>query len=235
MSIQEKRQLREQLILEHAIDLIEEIGFFSMKMSDLAKRAKLSVGTLYSHYPCKEDLLIALSIQFSELHMQWFKESQQYGDTPAERLIAACLIDLNYTHENTALSELTHLSMAPSIWQRASPLLADRLHRFFREAWAMFSGMVQEAAPEFGRESFSDQETRSINIGSWSMAVGIDVLTFSSFVESDTANFAQNEDGQDIWATIFIENVARHMAGWGWTEPNPIVKAQEIFTRIQNN
>ncbi|MCK0068955.1 TetR/AcrR family transcriptional regulator [Kordiimonas laminariae] len=235
MSIQEKRQQREQLILDHAISLIEEAGFFSMKMSDLAKRAKLSVGTLYSHYPCKEDLLIALAIKFSEQHLEWFKNSQKFGNTPAEKLIAACLNDMVETADQVAMSELAHLSMAPSIWKRASPLLTDRLHSFFNEAWQLFSNLVAEAAPEFGRDAFTEKENRSLNLGCWSLAVGIDALTFSSIIESETANVTQTNFAREDWGAIFIENLAKHLTGWGWTEPNPIEKVTEIFDTIQNS
>ena len=80
--MREKRQQRELEILEQAQTLVEEVGFFDMKMSELAKRSKLSVGTLYSHYPCKEDLLIALAVRHAEEHVSMFRAFAEFGETP---------------------------------------------------------------------------------------------------------------------------------------------------------
>lgn len=58
----EKRQKREELILDGAGELIADVGFFELKMSDLARTCGISVGTLYGHFASKEDLLIGLAV-----------------------------------------------------------------------------------------------------------------------------------------------------------------------------
>jgi AcrR family transcriptional regulator len=59
----EKRQKREEMILDRAQDQVAEFGFLDLKMSDLAKAADLSVGTLYAHFASKEDLLLGIAIR----------------------------------------------------------------------------------------------------------------------------------------------------------------------------
>ena len=53
---QEKILAREELILEVAKQKISSEGFFNLRMSDVAKEAKISVGTLYTHFVSIEDL-----------------------------------------------------------------------------------------------------------------------------------------------------------------------------------
>ena len=58
---QEKLRIREEMIISKVSSLIIEEGFFNLRMSDVAKNAKVSMGTLYSHFSSKEDLLIGIS------------------------------------------------------------------------------------------------------------------------------------------------------------------------------
>lgn len=60
MSIKNKmNELKKELLLEEASKQFEEVGYEHMKVADLAKTAKVSVGTIYSIFDSKEGLYIA--------------------------------------------------------------------------------------------------------------------------------------------------------------------------------
>jgi len=60
MSIKDKmNELKKELLLEEASKQFEDIGYEQMKIADLAKRAKVSVGTIYSLFNSKEGLYLA--------------------------------------------------------------------------------------------------------------------------------------------------------------------------------
>jgi len=60
MSIKEKmNELKKELLLEEASKQFEEIGYEQMKVADLAKITKVSVGTIYSIFGSKEGLYFA--------------------------------------------------------------------------------------------------------------------------------------------------------------------------------
>ena len=54
---------RTQAILDAANAIIDEGGFEDMRMSDVAKRAGMAVGTLYLYFPSKHDIMRALGAQ----------------------------------------------------------------------------------------------------------------------------------------------------------------------------
>jgi AcrR family transcriptional regulator len=60
MSKEKKYQIRNQNIIETAEKLIKQKGYYSFKISDISDELEIAKGTIYNHYPSKEDLLFAL-------------------------------------------------------------------------------------------------------------------------------------------------------------------------------
>ena len=52
---------REQCLVDAALELAADVGFMGMSMADLARQAEYATGTLYKHFDCKEDLLMAMT------------------------------------------------------------------------------------------------------------------------------------------------------------------------------
>lgn len=55
-----QREEREQLILQAAEELFLEHGFYETSIDDIAARVGIAKGTVYLHFPSKEDLALAL-------------------------------------------------------------------------------------------------------------------------------------------------------------------------------
>lgn len=61
ISLKEKQRLeREALILQAAEEVLEERGYYATSMEEIAARVGIAKGTIYGHFPGKEDLVIAL-------------------------------------------------------------------------------------------------------------------------------------------------------------------------------
>ena len=117
----EKRQNREELILDNAGKLISEVGFFELKISDLAKMCGISVGTLYGHFASKEDLLIGLAVMAGAKRAQKFDIARNHDGSAIEKYIIASLLDLRFSIDHPQLFEAEYLALAPSVWKRATP------------------------------------------------------------------------------------------------------------------
>jgi AcrR family transcriptional regulator len=69
LSLKEKQRLeREALILQAAEEVLEEKGYYATSMDEIAARVGIAKGTIYGHFPGKEDLVVALL----ERNMQTF-------------------------------------------------------------------------------------------------------------------------------------------------------------------
>src|ERR671927_1349789 len=55
-----QRREREELILEAAEALLAEKGYHAMAMEEIAARVGIAKGTVYLHFPSKDDLVVAL-------------------------------------------------------------------------------------------------------------------------------------------------------------------------------
>jgi TetR/AcrR family fatty acid metabolism transcriptional regulator len=61
VSLKEKqRQEREELILQAAEEVLLEHGYYETSIDEIASRVGIAKGTVYLHFPSKEDLVIAI-------------------------------------------------------------------------------------------------------------------------------------------------------------------------------
>lgn len=60
MSKEKKYRIRNQSIIETAEKLIKQKGYHHFRISDISDELDIAKGTIYNHYPSKEDLLFAL-------------------------------------------------------------------------------------------------------------------------------------------------------------------------------
>jgi AcrR family transcriptional regulator len=54
-------------IIATSMELIAEIGYFALTTNEVARRAKVSIGSLYSYFSDKKDIMLACMEQYHEL------------------------------------------------------------------------------------------------------------------------------------------------------------------------
>jgi AcrR family transcriptional regulator len=85
-SLKEKqRQERETLILEAAEEVLMEKGYYETSMDEIAARVGIAKGTVYLHFPSKEDLVVAIFQRDMERLLQLIKETISSSLTPREK------------------------------------------------------------------------------------------------------------------------------------------------------
>lgn len=80
-----RRQMLREEILEAAAVLLSEKGYATMSMDELAARVGVSKPTLYTHFPTKNDLVVAASICLME-HVVADFENDRAGRSPLDHL-----------------------------------------------------------------------------------------------------------------------------------------------------
>lgn len=88
-SLKEKqRQERTDLILQAAEEVLLEKGYHETSMDEIASRVGIAKGTLYLHFPSKEDLVFALFGRDLEVFLGVVKQLTVSTLTPQEKLKA---------------------------------------------------------------------------------------------------------------------------------------------------
>ena len=213
----EKALARERLILDRAWQLVASEGFLALKVSELAKLAEVSIGTLYVHFASKEDLIVAMAMDAWKGMEQVLVRALEYEETPIRCLLAFSIMAHRYNIDNPIRFEASQLAAVPSIWQRAS---AARQQQVPESCDAFEKRLTPEitAAIDNGDLRADGELQRQIDAighGLWAVSIGNAYINYVITPESMREEHAFRLE----------RDVRRHIIalfkGYGWSEPNP--------------
>jgi len=88
-SLKEKqRREREELILQAAEEVFQEKGYYEASMDEIAARVGIAKGTIYTHFPGKEELVIELFNRSMQRLLDGVEVISKTGQTPRAKLEA---------------------------------------------------------------------------------------------------------------------------------------------------
>ena len=79
---------REELVLDVARGMLLEGGYLGLTMDRIAAATEYSKGTIYQHFPNKEEILAALAIQTATVRSDLFERASRFRGRPRERMVA---------------------------------------------------------------------------------------------------------------------------------------------------
>ena len=152
MSIKNKiNELKKELLLEEASKMFEEVGYEQMKVADLAKVAKVSVGTIYAIFNLKEGLY------FSYLEHQinnFFKELESKitnNSSPNEKI--KIFIELKFSYYTKKKKAIEHSATN-------NPLFFNTLAKEHSKAFEKIYLFLQECFMELNPKIDKEKATR---------------------------------------------------------------------------
>ena len=90
MTRKERRyQEREAQILHVARSLLREHGLAQLTMDRIGDVINYSTAVVYQHFPCKEEIVLALAIQSALIRLKLHERVLQFKGNPRERIIAS--------------------------------------------------------------------------------------------------------------------------------------------------
>src|SRR5947209_8063247 len=109
ISLKEKqRREREELIIRAAEEVFQEKGYYETSMDEVAARVGIAKGTIYSHFPGKEELVIAIFRRDMQKFLEGIEGVIATEQTPKAKLEA--LLHFIYTglysHQMRLLSSM---------------------------------------------------------------------------------------------------------------------------------
>ncbi|MDX8412451.1 MAG: TetR/AcrR family transcriptional regulator [Mariprofundales bacterium] len=216
----EKREQREHEIIDKSIQLLSQQGFLSLRMSDIAQAAQYSMGTIYSHFESKEDLLIACAHTLVLEHQLLIQTIQQRPIPAIEQIIATAQCNWLISMHHPDLIEIDNLSLMPSVWRRATRQRADQLNQLHVVLASTFLAIVEQAIADnlHGYQHLEAAEksqlAHTLTHGMWGLCVGL-----ASTAQSGYASNLCPKNSDENHAH-FTTNYANFLKGYGWQEPN---------------
>ena len=222
MQRREKREIREREIIGTSLMLLAERGFLDVRMADIARETGNSMGTIYSHFESKEDLIVACAYALTLEHRTLIEEIRWQPVPAIEKIIAVAHCSWLISMQHPDLVEIDNLSMMPSVWRRATTHRVEQLNRLCEELAGSFLGIVLEAIENGldGHGSLGEVEAGQLahylTHGMWGLCVGLSSTAQSGYASSLCPK--QNEAGS---YAHFTTNFANFLKGYGWQEPDP--------------
>lgn len=215
MSKLDKRLLREADIIQATLTLLEQKGFLDLKMSEVARQAEYSMGTLYSHFPSKEDLLLGCAEQVLITIQQLFSRVIGAPSSAMERLVTLNMAAWLYYTGKPHHYCLRHIAMSPDVCERASPGKLLALDSIYLETVALVKGLIRDLINSHpsneGTRSVFDEN--ALLIGIRGMSEGLFQLSISGF------GLKHPETKNSDRFSILLTNLDSLLKGWGWPEP----------------
>ncbi len=176
---QRERAAREADLLDRAYELVCEHGLVSLQMSHLATAGEVAMGTLYSHFSSKEDLLLALSVRSSTYRLEQIRRAVAWEECTRMRMLAVAMADWMFMDEHPQYAQIDQYAMSEVVWDRASPARREEFARSREPIGELIHEVVRDARArgELPEKSFSVEETP---FGLWTMLIGTNQLTHAA-------------------------------------------------------
>ena len=228
-------QQQEEIILNAAVDCINESSLLDFTMSSISKAAGLSMGSIYKHVQCKEDIIFALATKVFRHHSNNFKKILQMPLTTPERIIAISLLSPEKIELFPFDSHLESFAANEVIIASASPLWTERMIKAHEECEKVFNECMTQAAlsGELTLDKSPEQMIEEINLGCWALFTGYQYVARVVQIRHISEGTDSLKEPLALDSTP-IRSMQRLLNAYQWKTPLDsagIAKAAELLTQ----
>jgi len=130
---------KHQKILEAAVKVFAQKGFFNAKVSEIAKEARVADGTIYLYFKNKDDILIHLFEEEMEKIIRGMRERLRASAHPVEKLKIFIRTHLGLVERNPAMAEVIQVEL-----RQSNKFMKDYDNRKFHEYLNILADIVRE-------------------------------------------------------------------------------------------
>lgn len=205
---QREIQEREGKILEVAREMLLRDGYLGLSMDRIAEAVEYGKGTVYRHFPNKEDIILALAVETQKKRTSLFQRASLYRGTSRERLTAVAVAGELFVRlypEHFHVEQVVRLS---SIWEKTSEKRQEIMRTCEHACIGIVAGIVRDAVAQGDLILPGKLTPEDIVFGLWSISFGSYTLmsTSSSLVDV----------GIDDPALVIRDCIHQMLDGFGW-------------------
>jgi AcrR family transcriptional regulator len=225
---QREIQSREGRILEVAREMIVEDGYHGLSMDRIAEALEYSKGTIYQHFSCKEDILMALVNQAVECRLDLFRRAAAFRGGSRERMTAigaSCELFFQlYPHH----FHIEHVIRISSVKEKTSEQRRLVLEACESSCSEIVRGVIRNAVAAGDLELSEQFGIEQVGFGLWS-------ITFGGYSIAATSPSLASLGIHDPLLAI-RNNCNRLLDGLGWkplsTEVDLAAVAQRVLQEV---
>ncbi len=177
---QQEIDQRQRQILQLAREILIKEGYSGLSMERLATEMQFAKGTLYNHFPNKEEIVVALAIESLDLRRRIFEKASVSMPASRQRMAAigcACNLYATRYREHFAIEEMIRNG---SILEKTSELRQNLVRQCEQRVMAVVAGVVRDAVAAGDLSLPDNMSPEEFVFGFWSLMYGSQVLIGSS-------------------------------------------------------
>lgn len=217
-------QEREAQILRLARSLLEESGYLGLSMDAIAASLEYSKGTIYNHFGCKEEIIIALAVETMGKRTDLFERAAAYQGTPRERMTAVGAAAELFLKLYPSHFHVEQLIRSYSIWEKTSEKRRQTMRISETRCMGIVSGIVRDAIAQGHLELPEDTFPEDLVFGLWSQTYGAHSIIATSGSMADLGV-------HDPFAAV-RHSIHMCLDGFGWLPLSTDYDYQGLFDRL---
>lgn len=200
---------RELRILELARSMVLTGGYHGLGLDSLASELGVSRGTIYNHFKCKEEIILALLIETMDRRREMFQRAAAYQGLPRIRLAAIGVAAELFVRLYPDHFQVEQIVKSDSIWDKTTEERRSLVKTCQMQCVGIVAGIVRDGIAQNHVTLPEGMTPESLVFGLWSMTEG----AYSLIATSD----AVKELGiTDPFRAIRM-NIHSTVDGFGWT------------------
>lgn len=177
-----KREMdqREREILHLARATLLKEGFSGLSMERLAAEMQFAKGTIYNHFPNKEEIVAALAIESMDFRHRMFERASISMPGSRQRMAAigcACNLYAAHCREHFAIEEMVRKD---SVLEKSSETRQRLVYQCEQRIMSVVAGVVRDAVAVGDLTLPNNMSAEEFVFGFWALMYGSQVLMATS-------------------------------------------------------
>lgn len=171
-----QRREREELILRVAREILLERGYLGLTMDRIATATEYSKGTIYQHFPNKEEIVAALAIQTAEKRVALFERGAAWSGPTRERILGVGVSAEVFLRLYPDHFKAEQITRATSIRDKISAEVAGVLLGLEHRCVGIATDVVRDAVAAGDLSLPEGVAPETVSFGLWCLTYGVFTL-----------------------------------------------------------
>ncbi len=221
---QREKLERERRILEVSRPMLVREGYHGLNMDRVAEALEYSKGTIYNHFPCKEEIIIALAIETMQKRTGLFERAATITGRARERLQGIGVASELFVRSYPDHFLVEHIIRSASIWEKASERRRAVMRSCEQRCVGIVAGIVRDAVAQGDLCLPPDSCPEQVVFGLWS-------ITYGAYSLAATSDSLEELGVTDAFATV-RQNIQCMLDGYDWRPLSSELDYEAVAARI---
>ncbi len=218
-------QEREQKILAAARTIVVREGYQPLSMERIADAVEYSRGTIYNHFSCKEEIIIALAEKGAAKRVEMFREAASYQADSRFRMLAVCYAAERFVINFPDYFLFEQIFNLDSVREKTSPERQQLIHTCEIQCMGIVSGIVRDAVASRDLALPDEITPERLVFGLWALTSGAYGLAFTS----QSLPHIGITDPYNVVRT----HVCHLLDGYDWRPHSSTHNVDQVFSQLE--